>query len=447
MKLAVVGAGWAGLAAAVRATQAGHAVTVFEMALQPGGRARELVVEGLALDNGQHILIGAYRETLALMRTVGADVGAGLLRRPLELRYPDGRGLRLPAGPAWLVFGLGVARAVGWTPREKFALLRAAAGWALSGFRCAPGTTVDELCRPLPPAVRALMIDPLCVAALNTPAPTADAAVLLRVLKDALFGGAGGADLLLPRRSLGALLPQPALAWLQARGVALHLGRRVQSLAMLDESQAAAAGSGPGSGSDRGPRWAVDGEAFDGVVLACTAAEAARLAQGVAPRWAAQAQALRYEPIVTVYLRCPGARLAAPMMALAEGPQAPAQFVFDHQALGASPGVFAFVVSGARAWVEAGLEATAAAVLKQAREAFPAATWPTPPEVLRVVAEKRATFQCVPGLHRPPAAIAPGLVAAGDYVQGPYPATLEGAVRAGQSAVWLLLAPPAAASR
>lgn len=422
MKLAVIGAGWAGLAAAVRATEAGHAVTVFEMAAQPGGRARELVIDGVALDNGQHILIGAYRASLALMQTVGVDMAAGLARRPLELCYPDGRGLRLPAGPAWLVFGVGVMRCQGWSLKDKTALIRAAAGWALAGFRCAPGTTVDELCRGLPPAVRELMIDPLCVAALNTPAPYADAGVLLRVLQDALFGGPGGADLILPRRSLGALLPQPALAWLQARGATLHLGRRVQTLKL--------AGAPPNAAG-----WAVDGEVFDAVVLACTAAEAARLTQAVAPTWAAQAQALRYEPIVTVYLRCPGAHLAAPMMALVEGPQAPAQFVFDHGALGATPGLFAFVISGARKWVDAGLNATATAVLQQARQAFPAGTWPTPPTLLRAVAEKRATFRCVPGLQRPPTAIAPGLVAAGDYIEGPYPATLEGAVRSGLTAL------------
>ena len=422
LKIAVIGAGWAGLAAAVRATEAGHAVTVFEMAAQPGGRARELVVDGLALDNGQHILIGAYRASLALMQTVGVDVGAAFDRRPLELRYPDGRGLRLPAGPAWLVFGLGVMRCQGWTLNDKTALIRAAAGWAVAGFRCAPGTTVDQLCSGLPPAVRELMIDPLCVAALNTPAAAADAGVLLRVLHDALFGGPGGADLLLPRRSLGAVLPQPAAAWLQAHGADLRLGSRVQAI-KVSGAQGGRAG------------WAVDGEVFDGVALACTASEAARLVRTVAPAWAASAQALQYEPIVTVYLRCPGARLAAPMMALVEGPQAPAQFAFDHGAMGATPGLFAFVISGARKWVDAGLDATAAAVLLQARQAFPAGTWPTPPTVLRAVAEKRATFRCVPGLLRPPAAIAPGLVAAGDYVDGPYPATLEGAVRSGLAAL------------
>ncbi len=418
----MVGGGWAGLAAAVRAMQAGHSVTLFEMAGQWGGRARGVDVHGLALDNGQHILIGAYRHTLALMRTVGADVEGGLHRAPLELRYPDGRGLRLPPGPAALAFGVGVLRAEGWTAADKLALLGAAARWALARFRCAPGTTVDTLCAGLPPAVRQLLIDPLCVAALNTPAAQASATVWLRVLRDALFGGAGAADLLLPRRSLGELLPRPAAAWLQAHGATLRPGTRVQQLLRS------------------GAAWRVDGQEFDAVVLACTAAEAARLSAEAAPAWSARAAALHYEPIVTVYLRCPGARLPAPMTALVDSPSAPAQFAFDHGALGATPGLFAFVVSGARRWTDAGLDATAEAVLLQAAQAFAPGTWPTPPTVVRTLAEKRATFRCVPGLDRPPMAIAPGLVAAGDYVQGPYPATLEGAVRAGEASIGAIAA-------
>ena len=84
LSLAVVGAGWAGLAAAVRGTQAGYRVTLYDMAPQWGGRARGVQVDGLRLDNGQHILIGAYQRTLELMRTVGADASALLLRQPLE---------------------------------------------------------------------------------------------------------------------------------------------------------------------------------------------------------------------------------------------------------------------------------------------------------------------------------------------------------------------------
>jgi len=408
--VAVVGAGWAGLAAAVRAHEAGHRVTVYEMAAQPGGRARRVDVDGLALDNGQHILIGAYVRTLALMRTVGADAAALLHRQPLTLRYADGRGLRMPRGPAALAFVRAVAGCDGWTWGDRLGLLTAATGWAAKGFHCDPALSVDALCRGLPPRVRELLIDPLCVAALNTPAREASAAVLLRVLRDALFSGPGAADLMLPRRPLSELVPEPAAAWLVRAGAELRLGTRVQSVA-----------------SD-GMGWSVDGQHFDAVVLGCTAAEAARLSATIAPAWSARAAALRYEPIVTVYLRSAGVRFASPMMALVEGADAPAQFAFDHGALGGPAGIFAFVVSGARTWVERGLDATGAAVLRQAATLLPGAT------LLRTLAEKRATFRCTPGLDRPPAEIAPGLLAAGDYIEGPYPATLEGAVRSGEYA-------------
>ena len=422
MTLAVVGGGWAGLAAAVRGTQAGHAVTLFDMAGHLGGRARGVDVGPLALDNGQHILIGAYVRTLDLMRTIGVDVEAVLYRQPLELRYPDGRGLRMPKGHPVLAFVRSVAACRGWTLRDRSALLTAAGHWAAAGFRCDPQLSVAQLCARLPAAVRELLIDPVCVAALNTPAHDASAQVLLTVLRDALFTGRGSADLLLPRQPLDALLPHPAHAWLQAQGAQVAFNRRVQ--AVLPD----------------GTGWAVDGRRFDNVVLACTAAEAARLAEPTAPAWALRARALRYEPILTVYLQCPGARLPAPMTALVESDKEPAQFAFDHGALGGHKGVFAFVVSGAARWSEAGLAATGAAVLQQAKTAFPSGTWPGAPTLLRVMAEKRATFRCTPGLDRPPTELVAGLVAAGDYIAGPYPATLEGAVRSGEGAVAALAA-------
>jgi predicted NAD/FAD-dependent oxidoreductase len=299
-------------------------------------------------------------------------------------------------------------------------LLQAASRWLFNGFRCTPSLTVAELTASLPKAVREDLVEPLCVAALNTPAVSASATVFLRVLKDGLFGGPGSADLLLPRRPLSELLPLPAERWLLDQGAEVHRGTRVQSL------QRSAAG------------WTVDGRGFDAVVLACSAPEAARLAAPLQPAWASCAAALGYEPIVTVYIECPGARLAMPMTALRSGPRAPAQFVFDHGALAQAPGRFAFVVSGAAEWVSRGLEACAEATLAQALDAFPAGTWPSLPRVLRTVAEKRATFACTPGLARPASRIAPGLAAAGDYVEGPYPATLEGAVRSALTAVGAL---------
>jgi squalene-associated FAD-dependent desaturase len=416
LRVAVVGAGWAGIAAAVHARQAGHAVEVFEMAPQAGGRARTVQVGGQALDNGQHILIGAYQATLALMHEVGADPSTVLRRLPLALQYPGGEGLKLRQGAPVPAFVGAVLRRRGWSWSERLSLLATASRWAALRFRCTATLSVADLCKGLPVKVQRQLIEPLCVAALNTPADQASAAVFLRVLRDALFSAAGSSDLLLPCAPLGALLPQPAAAWFERHGVRLHTTSRVTELQ-------------PDAGG-----WRLDGGHFDAVVLACTAAEAARLCAPFAADWAQMAGALRYEPIVTVYLHCSGARLALPMVALHGGADAPAQFAFDLGALDGPAGVFAFVISGAREWVDRGLEATAAATLAQALAAFPAGTWPMPPRVLHVAAEKRATFRCTPGLQRPPQAVAQRLWAAGDYVDGPYPATLEGAVRSGRDA-------------
>lgn len=416
-RVAVIGAGWAGLAAALTLVEDGHQVTVLEMAAHPGGRARRVDAGGQVFDNGQHVLIGAYTETLTLMRKVGAAPEQLLRRLPLALRYPDGRGLALPAGPALPAFVRAVLGCRGWSWRDRAGLLAAAAGWAVRGFRCDPQLTVAALCAGLPRTVSADLIEPLCVAALNTPAAEASAAVLLRVLKDALFSGPGAADLLLPAAPLDMLLPTPAWAWLQAAGARLQLRRRAGEL------------------DPDGPGWRLDGEVFDAVVLACGATESARLTAGHAPRWSAEAGALQYEPIVTVYLQATGAQLAAPMLALAaDVDRHPAQFVFDHGALGGPPGRLAFVISGAARWVERGREAIAAATLAQAQQALPRGTWPQPPRVQNLLTEKRATFRCTPGLGRPAAAVRPGLWAAGDHVAGPYPATLEGAVRSGIAA-------------
>ena len=97
-KLTIIGAGWSGLACAVAATQAGWQVELFEAATEAGGRARSLeqTFAGVPLDNGQHILLGAYRDTLALMRTVGVNPDDVLLRLPLDLRTADGLGFQLP---------------------------------------------------------------------------------------------------------------------------------------------------------------------------------------------------------------------------------------------------------------------------------------------------------------------------------------------------------------
>jgi hypothetical protein len=360
---------------------------------------------------------------------VGADPDALLLRRPLALLDPSGRGLCLPAGAPLPAFARAVLAARHWRWRDRLALLAAAGGWLLRGFRCPDTWTVRDLCGHLPPALLADLVDPLCVAALNTPMDRASATVFLRVLHDALFGGRGSADLLLPRTHLSALLPDPAWQWLASHGATLRTGHRVTTLQRLDDD-----------------RWLVDGEACDAVVLACPPGEAAQLTSALAPDWSAVARALQHEPIVTAWLRDDQLQAPAEMLALPPDPVGPAQFAFDLGRLHhdpASRGVWAFVASGAAPWLGNGLAACGQAMLAQARRAFPGAfTGDDTHVLLHMAAERRATFACTPGLQRPPARVAPGLLAAGDHVLGPYPATLEGAVRSGEAAAAAILRTP-----
>jgi squalene-associated FAD-dependent desaturase len=437
VKVAIIGAGWAGLAAAVQAVTTGHEVTLFEASRTAGGRARAvpgLLPNGseITLDNGQHILIGAYIETLRLMRQVGVNPEHALLRLPLNLLYPDGAGLKLPRWPAPLDALYGILTARGWRAEDKLALLRSAQAWRRADFACEPTLTVAQLCAPLTPRVRQEMIEPLCVSALNTASVDASAQVFLRVLRDALFGARGGSNLLLPRVDLSQLFPQAALDWLAlARGSSIRLGERIDTL------------------EQRGHQWRVLGRSFDRVVLATSCTDAARILDSSAQiaidsvaikmhQWATTARALRFEAITTVYAWAPSASLPAPMLSLRSTPSAasssamaaPAQFVFDRAQLGGPTGLLAFVVSasqGERNTIQT-------QVLRQARVQLGLKL-----QAVQTLIEKRATFACTPALARPALEIAPGLLACGDYTVGPYPATLEGAVRSGIAAA---MAPP-----
>jgi 2-polyprenyl-6-methoxyphenol hydroxylase-like FAD-dependent oxidoreductase len=453
-KVCVVGAGWAGLAAAVGATQGGHRVTVLEASRSLGGRARALapeVTHGLpdgstpSLDNGQHILVGGYRETLTLMRVVGLDPADLLLRLPLTLQFPDGSGLRLPDWPPPWNQLAGVLAARGWSLGDKWSLLAALRRWKRAHFQCSASATVAELCVGLRPQVMDSFIEPLCISALNTPAQQASGQVFLTVLHDTLKpvlphkvpdDGApdpagerpwAGSDLLLPRADLSALFPNAAARWLQARGVALHLGERASAPRWV-------AG-----------QWQVGEERFDAVVWATAPAHAVQALAAYAPeapknvgiylqRWLRLAEKLKHAAIATVYAHAEGLALPVPMLALTSSPQVPAQFVFDRGQLGGPPGLLAFVVSAA----QGSHETLEEQVLAQGHQQLEHLLGGQRLVAVQTVVEKRATLACTPRLARPPQRIAPGLLACGDYLYAPYPSTLEGAVRSGLMAALAL---------
>lgn len=427
-RIAVIGAGWAGLCAAIEASQTHHQVTVLEASDHLGGRARGVshtLPNGqiVQLDNGQHILIGAYRQTLALLDLLGLSRRELFHQSPLSLVYPDGQGLTLPNWPSPVDALYGVLRTSAWTWRERWSLLRTMLSWQQSGFQCEPLVSVSDLCHNLAPRVFKSLIEPLCVSALNTPAAAASARVFLRVLQDSLLGPRGSSHLLLPSCDLGSILPQPAAAWLARQGAQVLTHHRAQTLSRTDKG------------------WSVDGQAFDQVILATSASHACQLLEASAPAlseadqaqlapWLRHARTLQFEPITTVYAWAQGARLQQPMLALhTDAKNAPAQFVFDRGQLKGPEGLLAFVVSASRG-SRRELEGQ---VMGQAKSQLDLDLLP----VLTLV-EKQATFACTPGLIRPGTQILSGLVACGDYVAGPYPATLEGAIRSARHAVALL---------
>jgi hydroxysqualene dehydroxylase len=436
MRVLIAGAGWAGLACAIELTKIGHQVTVIEASRTVGGRARALPIElpsgeKTTLDNGQHILIGAYSETLRLMRDLKVDLQEALHRIPLTLQFPDGDALALPDWKKPLIKGFdvawGISRARGWSWADKLSLLRAAGVWRLKGFKCAAHETVATLCLRLTAPVMQMLIEPLCVSALNTPASQASGQVFLRIIKDSLFASTnedmGSSNLLLPKTDLGSLMPQAAAAWLSQRGGEIRLGERLTRVELLSNSEHLAH-------TERAER-AIFAQNFDATVLATPAHEAARIARASGhTAWANTADALLFEAIATVYAYAHDAKLPCPMMALKSSALAPAQFVFDRGALTGQKGLLAFVVSASQG--DAATLENQVITQGQKQLGLPSL------QALQTIIDKRATFACTPGLQRPAAQIAPNIIACGDYIQGPYPSTLEGAVRSGICAAALV---------
>ena len=208
------------MAAAVTLAERGVPVTVFESGPVAGGRARRVKTEGRELDNGQHILIGAYSELLRLMQTVGVPRDA-LLRLPLDLRYADGFRFR---GALDLLLP-------GRIPlRERLGVLRFMLSLKKKSFKLDPDMSVSALLdqHGQNGVIGHYVWRPLCISALNTPPEQASAQVFATVLRDSLAGPAGASDLLLPRVDLSRLFPEPASAFVAKHGGEIRTGSPVR---------------------------------------------------------------------------------------------------------------------------------------------------------------------------------------------------------------------------
>ncbi|MDR1849942.1 MAG: hydroxysqualene dehydroxylase HpnE [Zoogloeaceae bacterium] len=424
--IAVIGGGWAGIAAAVELTGAGEKVALIEAAPSLGGRAKR--IDGKAeLDNGQHILSGAYRETFALMCRIGLCPETLMRRLPFTFLNNTGMRLALPNLAGFpgvetlrLAWGLSVARGI--SLKDKWQAAHWIRRLKRQEFRVEPDGTVSLWLADSGQSAQFChrFWEPLCLAALNTPAQKASARLFAYVLRDTLGSGEkGSSDLLLPTVNLSELLPNPAARWLTRHGVSIRTGCRVRRLRPIADG------------------WEIESPAgrenFSRVILAVAPQHLPALLEELpgttmdAATFPAPPAA--FSPIATVYFHYPEATaLPFPLMALTGGL---GQWLIDR-----GNGLIAAVLSGSGDWEPLSREAIADQLHQEIGTITGAHECPPYTFLL----EKRATFAALPGLTRCPQQTPwPGLFLAGDYCWADYPATLEGAVRSGLEAARLCL--------
>lgn len=424
MKVAIVGGGYAGMAAAVTLAEQRVPVTVYEANKTLGGRARRVEYGEATLDNGLHILVGAYEETLRLMRLVGADPEVLLERRPLSWQVHRRFSLEAPRLPAPLHLLAGLAAAHGASLGERISAARFMIRMRRLGYVLQRDTTVAALLAEHAQGaiITRLLWHPLCVSALNTPPDMASAQIFLNVLRDSLDAAREASDMLLPRADLSRLFPEPAADYVTARGGTVSTGKRVTEIEQ--------AGDGFEIRSGEAAR-------FSHVVCALAPHHAGAFLIGISAlaEVAERVERLSYQPIYSVYLGYPPeTRLPAPMLGF---DSALLQWAFDRGALAGQHGLIGAVISARGPHQDFPQDELGRMVHRELRQQI----GPLPdPLWCRVIAEKRATFSCVPGLTRPEAGTPlRNFFLAGDYVASDYPATVESAVRSGIRAARLIL--------
>ena len=393
------------MAAAVTLAGRGVPVTVFESGPVPGGRARRVRIsfdgQGHELDNGQHIFVGAYTELFRLMQAVGVP-SAALLRYPLEVRYARGFSLRALWFPAPLGLLAGVLLARGVSFAERVGALRFMARLRRMNFHVEPDLSVGEFLdrQGQRGRMRHYLWAPLCVSALNTPLDQASTNAFLAALRDTVGRADDASDFVLPRVDLSRLFPEPAAAFVAAHGGEVRCGTTVRELESLKRQHRN--------------------------IIVAVGPHQLKTLLPEAPEFA-------YQPIYTCYLQYgANTRLPFPMLGLSDGL---VQWVFDRGALLGEKGRLACVISAQGDHQQMTQDEVADRCHQELLKAKLVSENPT---WIRVIAEKRATISCTPGLKRPDVKWN-GVVLAGDYTDPEYPPTLEAAVRSGVRAAKLIM--------
>jgi squalene-associated FAD-dependent desaturase len=403
----VVGAGLAGLAAAVSLADAGHRVVLYESGQHAGGRCRSYVDAelGTRIDNGNHLVLSGNRSALSYLRLIDA---LATFEEPGDAVFPfvdlaigERWTLRPNRGalPWWVLCS--DRRVLGTRPRDYLAALRLR--------DCGPDTTIAD-CLDAGSLLYRRLWQPVAVAALNTAAEAGSARLFWQILRETLGRGAAACRPLVPREGLSESFVDPALAMLRAKGAEILFGTRLRAIRFADARVAEL-------NFDSGLIDVGDG---DRIVLAVPAAVATRLVtELIVPE--------DHAPIINAHYRV-AAPAGGPLFIGVVG--GTAEWVFR------KPGVISVTVSAADSLVDRPAEELSALLWRDVAAAlrFPGQP-PLPP--WRILKERRATFRATPAqLTRRPATVTRwnNLLLAGDYVDTGLPATIEGAIRSGLAA-------------
>jgi squalene-associated FAD-dependent desaturase len=406
----VIGAGLAGLSAAMTLVEAGRAVSIHEAGPAAGGRCRSYFDRelGCRIDNGNHLLLSGNSAAAAYLARIGASdsmVGPADPVFPFIDRVDGTRWVvRLDRGkiPFWIFDRKRRVPGTGW--RDYLALLR------LRGAR----GTVAEAIGDAGPLYRRLL-EPLAIAALNTPPDVALAALMQAVVAQTLSAGGAACRPLVPREGLSESFVDPAIDWLRQRGATVGFGRRMQSLG--HESDHVSVLHFADGAVTLGPE--------DAIVLAVPAPVASALLPDLTVPDA-------FEAILNLHYLAEAAAPEAPFVGVVGGV---AEWVFI------KPGIVSVTISAANRLLDVPAAVLAEQVWPDVRAACPSLPDAMPP--WRVVKEKRATFAATAMQQkRRPAVDGAGLAnlaLAGDWTETGLPATIEGSIRSGETAARFLL--------